>query len=140
MKRIHSSIIKHRDLLIYLIFGVLTTLVNFFVFFPLYNWAKISALLSNVIAWIASVLFAFVTNKSFVFRSNDWSRPVVMAEVTKFVGGRVASGILETSAIWLFVDCMKWNGNWIKVIVSFFVVVLNYIFSKWIVFSKKEKS
>ena len=125
---------KYSNILSYLFFGGLTTLVNFLVYFPLYNWAKMSGLFSNILAWVVAVVFAFVTNKPFVFKSYDWSTKTVFPELTKFLSCRVASGLLETAAIWLFVDLLLWNGNWVKIFVSVFVVILNYISSKWFVF------
>ena len=139
MEYICKLIKQYWDVISYLFFGVLTTLVNFLVYFPLYNWLNLSGLLSNVIAWIVAVAFAFVTNKPFVFKSYDWSASVVWPELTKLIGCRLASGLLETVAIWLFVDQLAKNGNWVKIIVSVLVVILNYIFSKCIVFIKKEK-
>ena len=131
---------KYRDILLYLFFGALTTLVNYLVYFPLFNYCGFSGAVSNAIAWIVAVAFAFVTNKPFVFKSYDWSKNVVWNELTKFAGCRVVSGLLETAAIWLFVDQFLWNGNWVKIVISVLVVLLNYIFSKWVVFIKKEKS
>lgn len=139
MKRIRDYIVKYWDVLSYLFFGALTTLVNFVVYFPLYNWLGWSAALSNIAAWVVAVTFAYLTNKPFVFKSHDWSAKTVIPELTKFVGCRIGSGLLETVAILLFVDCMQWNGNLVKIIVSILVVILNYVSSKWIVFIKKEK-
>lgn len=139
MEYFRRLIHKYWDVVSYLFFGFLTTLVNFLIYFPLYNWLNLSGLFSNVFAWIVTVVFAFVTNKPFVFKSHDWSAPVVLPELSKFVGCRLASGLLESFAIWLFVDKLAQNGNWVKLIVSVLVVILNYIFSKWIVFIKKEK-
>ena len=130
---------KYRDVLLYLIFGGLTTLVNFLVYFHLYNLQGLSGAFSNVIAWLVAVIFAFLTNKPFVFQSYDWSVKTVLPEATKFVGCRILSGLMETLSIWMFVDLLRWNGNWIKIIVSVMVVILNFIFSKWIVFIKKGK-
>ena len=130
---------KYWDVLTYLFFGVLTTAVNYSVYLPCYNWLHWSAGLSNVLAWVVAVAFAFVTNKPYVFKSHDWSKAVVLPELSKFVGCRIASGVLETAAVWLFVDLLHRNGNWVKIIISVLVVILNYIFSKWIVFKKKEK-
>ena len=140
LKRLRDLIIKYWDIISYLFFGGLTTLVNFVVYFPLYNWLGLSAVMSNIAAWLVAVSFAFLTNKPFVFKSNDWSIKTVIPELTKFVGCRIGSGFLETVIIWLLVDCMLWDGNIIKIIVSILVVILNYISSKWIVFSKKEKA
>lgn len=136
MEKILALINKHRDILVYLIFGVLTTVVNYVVYLPCYNLLGISAAVSNVIAWVFAVAFAYVTNKPFVFRSHDWSRKTVIPELTKFVGSRIASGALETGIIFLTVDCLRWNGNVMKLITSVLVVVLNYIASKLLVFKK----
>ena len=131
---------KYWDIISYLFFGVLTTLVNYFIYFPLYNWLRLSATLSNLIAWIFAVAFAYLTNKPFVFKSRDWSKETVIPELTKFVGCRLGSGALETAIIWLTVDMLQWNGNLMKIFISVLVVALNYVGSKWLVFAKKEKS
>ena len=136
MKKIRSLIEKHYDILSYLFFGVLTTIVNYVVYLPCYNLAGLSAAFSNVIAWMAAVAFAYLTNKPFVFRSHDWSARVVLPELTKFVGSRIASGALETGIIFLTVDCLSWNGNVMKLVTSVLVVVLNYVSSKLLVFRK----
>ena len=134
MSHIRKLITKYRDIIVYFVFGVLTTLVNFLVYFPLYNWLQLSATFSNILAWLAAVFFAFLTNKPFVFKSHDWSSNTVIPELTKFVGCRIGTGLLETAAIWLFVDVLTWNGNWVKIVVSVFVVVLNYVSSKLLIF------
>ena len=131
---------KYWDIISYLFFGVLTTLVNYFIYFPLYNWLRLSATVSNLIAWIFAVAFAYLTNKPFVFKSRDWSKETVIPELTKFVGCRLGSGALETAIIWLTVDMLQWNGNLMKIFFSVLVVALNYVGSKWLVFAKKEKS
>lgn len=136
MKKIRSLIEKYYDILAYLFFGVLTTIVNYVVYLPCYNLAGLSAALSNVIAWAAAVAFAYLTNKPFVFRSHDWSAKVVFPELARFVGSRIASGALETGIIFVTVDCLHWNGNVMKLVTSVLVVVLNYVASKLLVFRK----
>ena len=123
-------------MVVYLVFGVLTTVVNYLVYLPLYNWMGISAAVSNVAAWVVAVAFAFLTNKPFVFQSHDWSRKTVLPELSKFVSCRVASGAMETAIIFLTVDLMQWNGNIWKLITSVLVVILNYFASKFLVFRK----
>lgn len=140
MLGIRKLLEKYRDIISYLYFGALTTLVNFFVYFPLYNWLLLSATFSNAIAWIFAVAFAYLTNKPFVFRSHDWSKKTVLPELIKFVGCRIGSGFLETAIIWLTVDMLLLNGNIVKVLVSVLVVLLNYIGSKWLVFVKKDRA
>lgn len=136
MKQIRDLCRKYKDILIYLIFGVLTTAVNYLVYLPCYNLLGFTAAVSNVIAWGFAVAFAFVTNKPFVFESHDWSAGVVIPELTKFVGSRVISGFLETAIIFVTVDWIGWNGNVMKLATSVIVVVLNYVFSKLVVFRK----
>ena len=140
MLSIRKILEKYRDIISYLFFGALTTLVNFLVYFPLYNWLHLTATLSNAIAWIFAVAFAYLTNKTFVFKSHDWSKKTVLPELTKFVGCRIGSGFLETAIIWLTVDMLLWNGNIVKVIVSVLVVLLNYVGSKCLVFVKKDRA
>ena len=132
---------QYSDVLSYLFFGVLTTVVNYLVYLPLYNLAGLSATFSNALAWVAAVAIAFVTNKPFVFKSYDWSKEVVVPELVKFVGCRVGSGIAETLIIFVAVDCLRpedalW-GNVVKLITSVLVVIVNYVGSKLLVFRKK---
>ncbi|MBE6958842.1 MAG: GtrA family protein [Ruminococcaceae bacterium] len=128
---------KFGDVLPYLFFGVLTTVVNYLVYLPCLYWFCLDAWLSNVLAWIAAVAFAYLTNKPFVFKSHDWSWTVVWPELVKFVSCRVGSGVLETGIIWLCVDMLGWNGVVMKLITAVLVIVLNYVGSKLLVFKKK---
>ena len=127
---------KHWDGVIYLVFGVLTTVVNYLVYLPCYNLLHWSAAGSNAVAWVAAVIFAFLTNKPIVFHSHDWSAKVVLPELAKFVACRVASGVMETGILLLTVDFLGWNGNVMKLLVSVFVVIANYVGSKLLVFRK----
>ena len=129
--------VKYRELITYLVFGVLTTVVNYLVYLPCYNLWGLNASVSNVIAWVVAVAFAFLTNKPFVFRSYDWSIKVVVPELTKFVATRIGSGALETVILFLTVDLAGMNGNAWKLLTSVLVVVLNYIGSKLLVFKKR---
>lgn len=127
---------KYKDILLYLVFGVLTTIVNYLVYLPCYNLLGWSAGVSNVLAWVIAVAFAFVTNKPFVFKSHDWTWKTVGPELSKFVGCRIGSGVLETVILLLCVDILGWNGNVWKLITAALVIVLNYIGSKFLVFKK----
>ena len=135
--KIRAIIVKYWDILSYLFFGALTTLVNYLVYFSCYNLLHLSTVVSNVIAWVVAVAFAYLTNKPFVFKSHDWSLKTVTPELVKFVGCRVGSGLLETALLFLTVDLLRWNGNLMKIILSVMVVILNYVGSKLLVFRKK---
>ena len=136
MKQIKLLMKKYWDVLSYLFFGVLTTAVNYLVYLPVYNLLGLSAAISNAIAWVVAVAFAYLTNKPFVFKSNDWSMKTVIPALTKFVSCRVASGAAETLLLLVTVDILHWNGNIWKLITSVMVVILNYFFSKFLVFRK----
>ena len=137
IEKLRSLIEKYWDVLSYLFFGVLTTVVNYLIYLPVYNFCGLSAALSNMIAWVGAVIFAFLTNKPFVFRSHDWSANTVVPELTKFVSCRIASGVLETVILFLAVDCMNWNGNIWKLVTQVLVIIINYVGSKLLVFRKK---
>lgn len=137
VKKMKALIVQYWEVLSYLIFGVLTTVVNYLVYLPVYNFVGLSAALSNAIAWVVAVAFAYLTNKPFVFKSHDWSAKTVIPELTKFVGCRVASGAAETLILLVTVDILCWNGNIWKLVTSVLVVILNYIASKLVVFRKK---
>lgn len=127
---------KHREVLLYLVFGALTTAVNYAVYLPLHSGASMFASVANVIAWIVAVIFAYLTNKPIVFKSNDWSLRTVIPELARFVGARLGSLVIETLILLLCVDIFLWNGVTVKILASVIVVILNYISSKFIVFKK----
>ena len=123
---------KYREIILYLIFGVLTTAVNWLVFFPLYNFTPLCSYgtLCNAIAWLVAVAFAFVTNKPVVFESHNWSINVVLPELLKFVGCRLLSFAIESVFILITIDILDLNGNLMKILISVIVVLINYIGSK----------
>ena len=137
MEKIRKLFEKYYEIWTYLLFGVLTTVVNYVIYLPCYNVVQISAAASNMIAWVFAVAFAYLTNKPFVFKSHDWSRETVIPELTKFLGCRIGSGAAETVILFLAVDLLGWNGNIWKLLTQVMVVVLNYIGSKLLVFTKK---
>lgn len=128
--------VKRNHLVMYAFLGIVTTAVNYLVYFPLFNICGVSAAVSNMIAWIASVIVAFVTNKPLVFESKDWSGKVLFPELARFAGCRLASGLIETLFIHVTVDILLFSGNYMKVLISVVVVILNYAASKLLVFQK----
>lgn len=150
---IKSLIIKYKELITYGIFGVATTVVNFGTF-------KIASmvlgeelyLLSNVIAWVVCVIFAYITNKLWVFESKSMKPDVVFKELLSFFAARGFSFIIEEGGLFLLVDVaglseynltlfsFSISGTMIsKVIVGVVVVIINYFFSKMFIF-KKDKN
>ena len=140
-----------REIISYLFFGVLATVVNI-VCYQFFGWlfGEEAYLINNVLSWFITVIFAFITNKLWVFKSESWSLKVMKVEVPSFLSARVFSLVLEETGLFLMIDLMKFSafqmevlsfeitGSLIaKVIMQFVVVVTNYIFSKFIIFKKK---
>jgi len=137
IKKIKDLYFKNKEILNYLIFGGLTTLVNFIVYF-ISKWIGIEEWISNSIAWIVAVIFAYITNKIFVFESKTTEKKEIFKEITSFFACRVFSGILDIGLFWLLVEKLKFNDVIIKIILQIVVILLNYIFSKLLVFKKKQ--
>lgn len=153
-----------REIITYIIFGVLTTAVNlvtFYIFKKIFisigwegvfnkllgsaGWDKALELLGSgtdyldatVIAWTVAVIFAFVTNKLIVFESKSWKPAVAGKEFVGFIGARLFSLLVELVFMFVMVTLLKWNDFVAKFIVQVIVVILNYVFSKLLIFKNK---
>ncbi|MBQ7231327.1 MAG: GtrA family protein [Oscillospiraceae bacterium] len=142
----------NRETILYIVFGVATTVVNYIVFHLLYNvlWQQENSLTANAAAFVAAVIFAFVVNKIFVFESKSWSAATLKREVPSFLAGRIGSFGIEEAGLFLAEKVFKLGGvvaitvggtelDWItviKVALAFVVVALNYVFCKLFVFKK----
>lgn len=134
---------KYKEVILYLIFGVATTVVNW-ISYAACNKMGIGMNASNVIAWVLAVLFAYITNKIFVFESKSMKLEVLLPEIGKFVGARVVTGVIEIVGLPLLVylgvrqTVFGVEGFLAKILVSVIVVILNYVFSKIFVFKCEE--
>ena len=137
MKLIIELMKKYRSLISYGIFGVLSTVVNIGTYYLCYDVNGMSNVLSNILAWIAAVLFAFVTNKLWVFESKSLALKVVFYEFTTFMGCRAATGAMDLAIMYVCVDILKMPALVMKVLSNILVIILNYVFSKLIIFKKK---
>lgn len=137
MQIITNLIKKYKSLISYGIFGVLTTIVNLVVYNLCYYQLGISNTLSNVVAWILAVAFAYFTNKLWVFESKSWSLEVLKREVPAFVSCRLATGIMDIVIMFICVDLLGWHAMLMKIISNVLVIILNYIFSKLVIFKNK---
>ena len=126
---------KYKEALLYLVFGGLTTLVNILSFFIL-RQLKIEVYVSNVIAWFLSVLFAFITNKLFVFESRGKSKKENIKECVSFFGFRILSLVFDMGAMYLLLQVLNVNELLSKVVANVLVIILNYVFSKLFIFKK----
>lgn len=153
MKNIKELWKKYREIIMYLIMGVATTVVNWIIYAICIRLITIDGkllnmdldiLISGVIAWIVAIIFAFVTNKSWVFSSKSWETKIVVREFVEFVVARLITGIIEwfgtplLVAIGLNQTIFGVKGMISKIIVSVIVIILNYVFSKLVVFKKRD--
>lgn len=122
---------KYKEIINYLIFGVLTTLVNIVVFYIFSDCLNVQYMISNLFAWFLSVLFAYITNRKYVFESKSES---IFTEMVKFFGSRITTGVLDMVFMWLLISVLLFNGMISKIIVNVLVVIANYILSKLVVF------
>ena len=142
---------KYKEIIMYLIFGVLTTIISwgsYAVYESVFKKAivdvNVLVAVANVLSWVTAVIFAYITNKLFVFESKSFKPTTVFKEMGFFVGSRLVSGAVE----WVGVPLLVWiglnqtifgiEGMVAKVLVSVIVVILNYILSKLIVFRKEK--
>lgn len=126
-----------REIILYLIFGVLTTAVNIAVYFICSRLFYFQVISSNIIAWLLSVLFAYLTNRKFVFKSKADGFSSVLKECMNFFLGRLSTGILDTVIMFVSVDLLAFNDAIMKVLSNIIVIVLNYLISKLLVFKTK---
>ena len=146
------KMLLNRETILYIVFGVATTVVNYVVFHLLYNvlWNQENSLIANAAAFVAAVIFAFVVNKLFVFESKSWNAATLKREVPSFLAARIGSFGIEEAGLFLAEKVFKLGGviaitlgstelDWItviKVALAFIVVALNYVFCKLFVFKK----
>lgn len=128
-----------REVIMYLVFGVLTTAVSFVSFYAAERLLGIDYTVSNVISWILSVTFAYVTNKLFVFKSRGVRGMALVWEAARFFLSRLATLAIEEVLLILLVEKLAVDSLVAKVIVTVIVVILNYVFSKLAVFTKRKK-
>lgn len=129
---------KYRSFVWYAIFGVFTTIVNIVTYNLCYYNVGLGNMFSNIIAWILAVFFAYITNKIWVFESKSWKWEMLCREISAFVSCRLATGILDLVIMYFGVDMMHWNALVMKSVSNVLVIILNYVFSKLLIFRKNK--
>ena len=129
---------KHKEVLLYLFFGGLAVFLNlglFIIFTKHFGWGDLFA---NFDDWIICVLFQFITNKTWVFAAETDSTKGLVAQLTGFFGGRLLTLLLEELILGIFIVSLHWNRIAVKLAAQIFVIVANYVISKFFVFKKKD--
>ena len=128
---------KHLEGMRYLAFGFFSTVINI-VTFKLCKMAGIGTIISNVIAWVVAVVFAYLTNKAIVFESKTESIKSLFKEFTSFIGARVFTLVVETIFLKVVIDMLGYNEILMKIISNIIVIILNFIFSKLFIFNRDK--
>ena len=136
MRRLYE---KYKDVIPYLFFGVCTTLVNIIAYWLCAHPFGMDVVPSTVIAWVVAVLFAYLTNRKWVFHSEAKGSKEILIELVTFFGCRLATGVLDWLMMFVLVDCLHFNDVLIKVIANVVVIVLNYVASKLVIFKNQKK-
>lgn len=145
MDKLREIFNKYKEIIMYLIFGVCSTVVSWGSYALFVKLAGLSVELGNILSWVCAVLFAFVTNKLWVFESKSWEPQKAIPEFFTFVGSRLITGIIEMVGVPLLVriglsqTIFGVEGMFSKILVSVIVVILNYVFSKLIIFRNKKE-
>ena len=140
MDKIKDLYLKYKEIINYLIFGVLTTVVSLVTYYIcVYTFINpedaVQLQIANVISWIFGVAFAYVTNRRFVFESNEKNK---LKEASKFVTSRIATLLMDMAIMFIGVTLLKFNDKIVKLVSQVVVIVANYLLSKIVVFNKGE--
>ena len=127
---------KYWDAIPYLFFGVCTTVSNVAAYWICAHALSLPTMVSTVIAWITAVLFAYATNRTWVFRSEAHGIKAICKEMISFFGCRLATGIVDWLAMYVFVELLSVNDVFVKISSNILVIVFNYMASKFIIFKK----
>jgi len=136
MLNLKNIFIKYQSFLLYVIFGVLTTIVNIIVFFVLYNMLHTGHNVAYVVAWFWAVLFAYLTNRVWVFHSTNTTTADIVKEIWQFYLARVLTGIIGYFILTFGVDVLRQDANIWNIIQNIFVIFSNFVLSKLIIFKK----
>lgn len=137
MTEIKNLLIKYKEQILYLFFGGCTTVVNIVVFALCNDILHMELLVSNFMAWVLAVFFAYITNKIWVFESKTETLNELVKEIGSFVFARVVTLLIDMLIMYVGVEILFINKMIIKVLANIVVIVANYVFSKLFIFKKK---
>ena len=138
MKRIAELLRKYKEMILYLVVGGLTTLINVVAYWIFAHPVSLDTVISTVLAWFLSVLFAFFANKIIVFESKSYEKKLFIKEIILFFISRALTGALDVAIMYVTVDLLLFNDIVMKIISNVIIIILNYVISKFLVFGKKK--
>lgn len=122
-----------KEILNYIIFGIFTSIVNIATYLLLTDVFNVYYIFANILAWIISVFFAYFTNRTWVFESENKN---IIKEISMFYSARLFTGVIDTLMMILFIDILSLENTFSKLVTAVVVILLNYLFSKKIIFKK----
>ena len=126
----------HKEVLLYLLFGGLTTVISIVVFWLFHTEFGLNELAANVVSWVIAVMFSFITNKTWVFRSETNEVKKGLKLMLSFYAGRVVTLLIEEAILWLFISQLRFDSMLVKIAAQVIIIVLNYFLSKLVIFKK----
>lgn len=129
-----ALLLQHKNVILYIFFGGLTTLVNIIIYYFAVSYIKLSMFSSVIIAWILAVLFAYLTNRQWIFKSSKNTQMGIIKECLTFYWYRILTGLLDIVIMWLGVELLALNDIFVKTASNIIVIVLNYLASKFMIF------
>ena len=139
MEKLKELYKKYKEILFYLIFGVLTTVVNYILYLLFAKILNVNYMVATVLSQIIAIIFAYVTNKLFVFESKNLTKKELVREIISFFGFRGISLLLDMGFMYLFVDILNLNDAIMKLVSNVLIIIANYVFSKLFVFKRSEE-
>lgn len=131
---------KHEEGINYLIFGFLAFVLNYILYFIFADVVSMHYMAATGVSWVLTVVFAYWTNRTFVFKSQNKDKRSVAAEFASFIGARVATEVLELGLMYLMVDIMAINDKASKLVCQVLVILANYVLSKIWIFKDKQEA
>lgn len=128
---------RYRSFVLYVFFGVCTTIINIAAYTLCARVFDLGTVPANVVAWILAVTAAYITNKIWVFESKAWTTKTVIYEIMTFAACRIATGVMDLVIMYVSVDLLGCNDIIMKVISNALVIILNFVFSKLVIFKRK---
>lgn len=128
-----------REVISYLIFGVLTTVVNIVVYQTAYHKLSMENLTANAVAWLVAVIFAYITNSRIVFLTKPSGIKEELKQLAVFLGARLFSLGADELGMWLMVDVRRLNSLFSKIVMNVIVIILNYVLSKFFIFNGRDR-
>ena len=138
MERFIAFLKKYKEIILYLVVGGLTTLINVAAYWIFAHPVSLNTVISTVLAWFVSVLFAFFANKIIVFESKSYEKKLFIKEIILFFISRALTGALDVAIMYITVDLLRFNDLVMKIVSNVIRVILNYVISKFLVFGKKK--